>query len=290
MIVDKIKNLKKISCLNNNSVFDSEIKDNFLPIYGAYHIFCSRNWKNLVKNQVNKLIKSELYKYVNKIYVSVIYNEESDIKYLKNLLSDRFEIVIISQNPSDYEMPILNYIWEKSKSEDFFLFYFHTKGVSLNDSACDRYLLKHPHYNVSFDFMRDCNEKWRILMEYFQIDKFNIAINSLNNGFNAYGVIYRLNNKGNHFSGNFWWASSKYIKTLPPINFLDYGRWNAEFWIGKGEDFKPYVPYNNLFDPYFIPIPSILYTKRKILFSDVTKVFKCYYYHFKLIVYGAIFK
>jgi hypothetical protein len=44
-----------------------------------------------------------------------------------------------------------------------------------------------------------------------------------------------------HFSGNFWWSNSEYIKTLPTIHDLKYKikpvlsvRHNCEFWIGMG--------------------------------------------------------
>ena len=39
--------------------------------------------------------------------------------------------------------------------------------------------------------------------------------------------------------GNFWMAKCSYINALPQIDSLDLeDRYQAEFWIGTGEDFK----------------------------------------------------
>ena len=41
---------------------------------------------------------------------------------------------------------------------------------------------------------------------------------------------------GNHFAGNFWWARSSYLTTLPPIHGTsEKDRGLAELWIGEGQ-------------------------------------------------------
>ena len=74
-------------------------------------------------------------------------------------------------------------------------------------------------------------------MTYFILEKMEICINEIYNGYDAVGVDWNeIPNK--HFSGNFWWASSEYIKSLPPadlektfIHNLPTERHFAEFWM-----------------------------------------------------------
>ena len=49
-------------------------------------------------------------------------------------------------------------------------------------------------------------------MEYFLFNKSNDAINKLKTN-DAVGVAFEKI-PTNHFSGNFWWSKSEYIKTL----------------------------------------------------------------------------
>ena len=123
-----------------------------------------------------------------------------------------------------------------SYSENFYCYYLHSKGVSkLNQRGRINPI-----------------KSWRNYMEYFIIDKYNNCIVELNSGVDAVGVKLRPTPKGNpnntlmfwwgksnispipkHFSGNFWWSKSDYIKKLPDIKILSkYDRHEAEFWIG----------------------------------------------------------
>ena len=87
-------------------------------------------------------------------------------------------------------------------------------------------------------FDNPCISDWRKYMTYFILEKMETCINFIEQGFDAVGVDWSTK-PNNHFSGNFWWASSNYIKSLPPvdpdnvfINNLPTQRHFAEFWIG----------------------------------------------------------
>lgn len=93
---------------------------------------------------------------------------------------------------------------------------------------------------------------WRNYMAYFAIRNMSMCIDSIREGFDAVGVDWHvLPNR--HFSGNFWWSSSLYIKSLPEINPPKFSiirhnnsdwsidmqkdgsmgdRHSCEFWIG----------------------------------------------------------
>jgi hypothetical protein len=58
-----------------------------------------------------------------------------------------------------------------------------------------------------------------------------MCINSIGEGFDAVGVDWHVT-PNRHFSGNFWWSSSLYIKSLPKINPPEFSiiRHNNSDW------------------------------------------------------------
>ena len=105
-------------------------------------------------------------------------------------------------------------------------------------------------------FNNPCIIDWRQYMTYFILEKMEICINEIYNGYDAVGVDWNeIPNK--HFSGNFWWASSEYIKSLPPadlektfIHNLPTERHFAEFWIGCNSP-KIKCLHNSNIDVYY---------------------------------------
>lgn len=86
---------------------------------------------------------------------------------------------------------------------------------------------------------------WREYLIYHNIDCFRNCIQTLDE-YDACGVDLITKDKwphADHFSGNFWWANSNYIKQLPKISEISKPdskkiltlRHNGEFWIGMGE-------------------------------------------------------
>jgi hypothetical protein len=76
-------------------------------------------------------------------------------------------------------------------------------------------------------------------MEYFNLNCWQWCVEALNYADTA-GVNIRTYARVKvHFSGNFWWANSSYIKTLKELTEEAYerevNRWDAEFWIGSNE-------------------------------------------------------
>lgn len=97
---------------------------------------------------------------------------------------------------------------------------------------------------------------WRKYMTYFVVENMSTCIDSIKEGYDAVGVDWHVV-PNRHFSGNFWWSSSSYIKSLPEINppkfslfkntgknewIVDKGidgslqdRHLAEFWVGVND-------------------------------------------------------
>ena len=123
------------------------------------------------------------------------------------------------------EIPTINKLLEFSKkNKKHYILYIHSKGVT--NRICNK--INGQYY-------------WRQLMNYWNIENYKINIYYLNKGFLTSGI----NGYKNHYSGNFWWANSNYIKKLNYINSTD--RLSAEFWLlqnySKNKHISLYGPY-----------------------------------------------
>lgn len=104
--------------------------------------------------------------------------------------------------------------------ENYKILYIHTKGVTTPDNQC----------------IID----WRRYMTYFNVCQYQKCFDLLDE-YDSCGVDL-VNDPALHYSGNFWWANSSYIKKLPTINEIKFPktppilsiRHNCEFWIGMG--------------------------------------------------------
>lgn len=116
------------------------------------------------------------------------------------------------------------------ENENYKVLYFHTKGAS-RDSI-----------NIS---------SWRLMMEYFMIDKWEECVSFLNE-YTSVGVqmcrvgpsIYpdgtiKKENPTIVYTGNFWWANASYINTLRTKYIDDDCRYAVEKWIGDSDSSNP---------------------------------------------------
>lgn len=79
------------------------------------------------------------------------------------------------------------------------------------------------------------SEDWTRMMEFFVIERWKYAMSTLESHFTCGCEMYSMQNRLTsesvyHYSGNFWWSQSAYIKQLPCPSFED--RYNqSELWI-----------------------------------------------------------
>ena len=97
---------------------------------------------------------------------------------------------------------------------DYKVLYMHTKGVS---------------YTRDHVFLPGIHS-WNDFMMYSLVEKYESCI-SLLRMYDTVGCNYRPFEDGNgqHYSGNFWWATAKYISTLP-ISYMK-NKYDPEFWL-----------------------------------------------------------
>jgi hypothetical protein len=188
-------------------------------IVGVYFVALLNEWEPIVKPQINRLFNSNLYKETDELHVRVFFNDNEELYKFRTLLKNDKKILLTLTKKNEYEFGALRILKNLSKKEDFYGYYLHAKGVS---RTMNKQLSK-------------CVKSWREYMEYFLIDKYDLCVKELDNGWDAAGVKIRRTPGTDffHFSGNFWWANSKFIRELPEIDSLDLNkRHDAEFWIG----------------------------------------------------------
>lgn len=89
------------------------------------------------------------------------------------------------------------------------LLYLHTKGVRQHG------------YGV----------EWRRYMTYFLIERWQQAIDQLQEPVDAVGCDLLDSGAQRHFSGNFWWARAAYLATRPPAPTIADQHLAAEQWL-----------------------------------------------------------
>ena len=199
------------------------------PVYGIYHIFCDANWKEMVREQMQHLADSGLLEASNRLYISCIARNDEDIMELEDILqqysADKIEFVSKTTNPQRFEFPALDYMYEKSQHEDFLFYYFHTKGITYQTTL----------HQEDREF-RGFVEKivaWRRMMEYFLMNQWKVAVNTLEAGYDTYGSYLFPPFKNKMYAGNFWWAKASYFRTLPALDEDTklHNRFMAEEWL-----------------------------------------------------------
>jgi hypothetical protein len=196
-----------------------------------YHIYAIEGVESIINEQL-LLIK----KYVNQphsLTIGISLSEENtSIDNIAKLINDYDSKAIISDiKIMDNEFVTLNLI-ERDKltfDDSDYILYFHTKGASKQTDST------YP----------ECI-RWRNVMQLYNIQYIDNVFNILDSSkFNTYGVLLETVNESKNiiYSGNFWWMTGHYAKTID-ITGVDKHRWNAELqYIQMGTNWKPYSEF-----------------------------------------------
>jgi len=185
------------------------------------HIALMDRWSERLDMFLSLIYKSKLL--FEKIYLCFV--GDAPINITEN---DKIVIKILSTDLKSYELPTQKLLYDFCcENNDYNVLYLHTKGVG---------------QEINF-----CIEDWVNYMLYFLVEK-NIDVNNKLSDYDTVGVDLRQE-PSLHYSGNFWWAKSSYISSLPdPLSFKDLNKYpnplnserhNQEFWIcyNKGKHF-----------------------------------------------------
>jgi hypothetical protein len=223
----------------------------------VYHAYLTGKWKELVVEQINRLVASGLYDRADQIWMTVNKNGNSE-EEVKQLLSKFKKINIEFCEFNNAEYPGIKKVKELGKIADAKILYFHTKGVSNNWKTCQGREYSHEKTaNVSL---------WRECLEYFLIDGWNDCVKLLNDN-DTVGVTCN----GGWYWGNFWWATSKHITKTEEVGLWD--RWSYEAWLNKNvQSSKNFEFFHFEFDPYLSPLLPEYYKPE--LYANTLKSYK----------------
>ncbi len=206
-------------------------------ILGFYHLCTITKWREVLDEQVRRLRDSGLAGATTRILASVVGPEAADGRAaLEAGLGPRVEIIHCTTDASGFERPILEHarrVCEHEAPLARAVWYAHNKGVSPQ------------HY-------RNSNvADWRRLLEHFVIDRWQECLDALTDH-DVCGVNWHTA-PAPHFSGNFWWATPRYIATLPTR--IGPEHFDAEAWIGSNQ---PHVCclHDSGVDHYLTPYPE----------------------------------
>lgn len=180
-----------------------------------YHMYCINDCVNRFAKTYNKIYNSGLIELCNSVNVVLVGDVDVD-RYTTQI--GHYKKVKTTCHSSDTfgEMNTIKAIYDFCQNNsDSYVLYLHSKGASRGSNP-----------NVT---------AWVDYMEYFLIEKHQTCFEKLKE-YDAVGVEYHETPK-KHYSGNFWWANSSYIKRhktfdqgLQTSSITD-PRWYCEFWL-----------------------------------------------------------
>lgn len=191
------------------------LQDDFsrAPIFGFMHVAMINHWRQIVDEQVLKLRASGLWDRTERLFVGLLGSAPDEFP----LQDPRILPMYFGTDYTPAELPTLAALQQFCRTRDCLVYYVHTKGVFAPANGT-----------------RD----WRRSMEHFVITRHQDCIAALADqdlcGINWHSSWCRF------FGGNFWWARSDYLRSLPdirsmePIPGLDLSRRHVcERWVGE---------------------------------------------------------
>ena len=230
-----------------------------IPIFGVYFICCINNYLEVVKEQINILNKG-LLDITTKIIIFITKYNKDDCSELDKILNNYDKFILVQSQENLYEKYAINNYKQYITEKKYYLYYFHTKGLkNIND----------PLLNV-FSSRRQ-------ILNYYTLLQYKINIKLLKK-YDAIGCSLHLYPK-KHFSGNFWWSKSSYLKTLENINdkYL-----SPEMYILSNNNCK-YISLAN--DTNNILIDKYIFPDEKKIEKNITTKIIVIEEHKKLIIY-----
>lgn len=211
------------------------------PIAIFYHVYMSggvipanpQNCLRICMEQLDTLNCCGLRDQAQEIHVGISGTEEESNMVRSIIPWPHFDVWRNNEGVGELPTMAIMQNWCRTHS-GWAVLYFHTKGAIHNGS---------PIY-----------EAWRRCMEQVVLWRWRDCVTDLSDKRKEtvgahwlhprkYGFIGPVP----YWAGNFWWATSDFINTLPPID-INADRYQAEVWIGKStmpprvRDYAPHFP------------------------------------------------
>ena len=209
-------------------------------VLGFYHLCTLNSWREIAVEQLGKLRGSGLADRTARIFATVVGPEADEGReLLREELGERVEFVAADADAASFERPILEFARRFCLEGEPLAqgaWYAHAKGVSSRHVGNSHVV------------------EWRRLMEHFVIDGWEECLASLSDH-DACGVNWHAEPRP-HFSGNFWWATPRYLANLPETIGSD--PFEPEAWIGSNQP-RTRCLHESGVDHYLEPYPERLY-------------------------------
>lgn len=178
-------------------------------------------WKDILDRQLKRLCSSGLYQKLDAIFITFVIDDIHNTQYIKDHIIDPLshydDIIQYRILPQEhlYERATLYWMHKycSSSTNNVAVLYLHSKGVKHGETS--------PY--------KDSIDDWVNLMETVLVDHHEVVFECLKEVDACGTIFFLLPPYPPHYSGNFWWANSNYIKqlngTIPP----DYIA--PEMWI-----------------------------------------------------------
>lgn len=202
-------------------------------IVGFIHVYMVNEFADILIEQITLMQKSGLYDRVHAIHVCCLGTQENK-EIVENIIRpySKINLALHSTNETLYEFATIVYLKKTADLvSSFYGFYIHSKGVTWPGHEGGKY--------------------WRDYMNHYIINKWKANLSLLEFGYDTCGVKMINKTFPLHYSGNYFWFNSDYIKMLIPINKLDRtNRFNAEMWVCSGQPIcatlcQDFVDYNS---------------------------------------------
>ena len=158
--------------------------------------------------------------------------------------------IVIAGRSADlqlYETSTLNLLHEHAQQEEFRVLYLHTKGVS------------HPLGTRHHDNVSD----WVNYLCHFNISQHETCLEYLRThdgvGVNLQGEVFP---DTLHYSGNFWWSKSQYLRTLEPCVRSSHNA--PEFWLTETRKGSYMSLWTSGVNHYDDPYPASRYVREEM--------------------------
>jgi hypothetical protein len=158
----------------------------------------------------------------------------SKVSLLSSFYPEKIHFFHVSNDTSYFEVPTMKIIHSMSQlfqNNNHNLLYLHTKGIS---------------YRTPYPQIED----WRHFMSYYLVERYQSCLHLLESqAFDAVGVNYKSNPRD--FRGNFWWATTSYLSSLPMLYLQKADKYVAEKWVHMGLRYRYYSFHESGVDHHF---------------------------------------
>lgn len=177
-----------------------------------YHVWADGTWEAAVTEHEKALTDSGLLDELAFVRIGIV-GAAKNRDAVRAALTFGEVVVEADEGWEQVTLKVLR-DWVQENPKRSRILYAHTKGAYTDD---------------------DWRRQWRISMTHDTVTEWRDCVERLQ-GVDAVGAFWmekakaHQENKGLFFGGNFWWAKSEYLASLPPLE-MDT-RFRAEDWIG----------------------------------------------------------